>query len=126
MAKRTSPWDMACNILRAHVRPGESCEQAINRLWTKGVSELRPWISRGAVDIYFEHWDPGRLSALDGKGEATAGKPPEAGDPPVVVRWRGRDHRIDGRRRIDDQHTQRGSGPREVLILDIGNVAGDI
>lgn len=126
MAIPTSPWILACTILGHRAAPGETCEQTINRLWTHGVDELRPYISRGSVDIYLEHWRLDRVAALLGR-EGAAGEPVvEGGEPPVVVRWHGGDYLIDGRGRIAGLVQRGEKGPHEMLILDIGNVAGDI
>lgn len=125
MAKEPSRWNLACDRLRAHVRRGESCEQAINRLWTRDGSELRPWISKVAVDIHFEYWKRERLATLGGSDEAIPDAPGDAVGPPVVVRWRGRDYLLEGHRQIDQLDKQGAPGPYEVIILDIGNMAGD-
>lgn len=126
MAIPTSPWGLACGILGHRARPGESCEQTMNRLWAQGVDELRPYISRGSVDIYLEHWRLDRVAALLGRDGAAGETVVEAGDPPVVVRWRSQDYLIDGRGRIAGLVKRGEKGPHEMVILDIGNVAGDI
>ena len=98
----------------------------MNRLWTKDGAELRPSIWRGSVDIYFEHWTRERLAATMGDAGASSepGCPPD--DPPIVVRWRGGDYRLDGRGPNEGLDKPHGEERRDVLILDIGNVAGDI
>lgn len=126
MGNGKTPWDLACDILRCHARPGEAPEQTINRLWTTGTEELRPVIWRGSVDTYFEQWSAERIAGLPGNGGHVEAPPGETDDPPVVVRWRMRDYRIDGRVGRGQPAAQPGVVRHAVLILDIGNVAGDI
>jgi len=105
------------------VKPGQDCEQTVNRLWTKGVSELRPRISESAATIYLECWGLDRLWSLIPDQDVTPDLPSHPiSDPPIIVRWRGRDYRIDGRRRINQLKRSAEEGPHSVVIVDIGDV----
>lgn len=126
MSNGKTLWELACGILQCHAQPGESPEQTINRLWTTGTEELRPVIWRGSVDTYYEHWSVERIAGVPGNAGAIRAPQDSADDPPVVVRWRGQDYRIDGRERGSHPPAQPGVVRHAVLVLDIGNVAGDI
>jgi hypothetical protein len=71
--------------------------------------------------VYVEKWSLERLQTLIGK-DVTELKPYPSMDPPMVVRWKGRDYRIDGRRRINMLKARGEVGPHDVVVLDIGDV----
>lgn len=122
MDREPATWSLVCTILRNHVKPDHDCEETVNRLWTKGVSERRPRIAEARSTVYLEKWSLGRLWALIKETQITDLAPRSENDPPIVVRWKGVDHRIDGRRRINKLKRRGDEGPHSVLIVDIGDV----
>ena len=115
----TELWNLVCTILRNHIKPGHSCEKTVNRLWTKGISEPRPKIRESGVTVYFEEWDLERLWTLIPDTDVTDLEPEHEGDPPIVVRWKGRDYRIDGRRRINQLKRRGENGPHSIIVVDV-------
>lgn len=91
----------------------------VNRLWTKGVTQARPKIVVSGADVHLEQWKPARLWALVPDADLTDLEPHMEGDPPIVVRWKGRDYRIDGRRRIIQLKKRGDEGPHNVLVIQI-------
>ena len=122
MEREPSSWQSICTILRNHIKPGHTCEQTVNRLWTKNVVEYRPSIAQAASTVYFEKWSLDRLWSLIDQKDITELEPFQANDPPIVVRWKDRDYRIDGRRRINQLKARNDDGLHHVVVLDIGNV----
>lgn len=121
-AREPSSWVLACHVLRNHFEGEDTCEETVDRLWrTKGGNKHRPRIHEKNCSISLERWDLKRLWSLIGEGDVTEETPHSTGEPPVVVRWEGRDYRIDGRKRINQMHRQRDQGPHPVLIVDIGS-----
>lgn len=122
MKREPSSWQLICTILRNHIKPGHTCEQTLNRLWTKNVVEHRPSITQSASTVYLEKWSLDRLWSLIDQRHITELGPFPADDPPIVVRWKGQDYRIDGRRRINQLKARNEDGPHDVVVLDIGDV----
>ena len=111
-----------CTILRNHVKPGHNCIQTVNRLWTKNVTEHRPSIVEANSTVYLEDWSLDRLWTLVEEKDITDLPSFPANDPPIVIRWKRRDYRIDGRRRINQLKRDADEGPHSVLVVDIGDV----
>jgi hypothetical protein len=122
--ERSQPsWEMLCAILRNHNHDGHSCEQTVNRLWRKKLDpNFGPPIAPDMSSVYFEAWTLDRLWAQIPPKDIVDLLPKKIGAPPIIVRWKGRDYRIDGRRRINQLKRDRAEGPHQVLILDIGDV----
>jgi hypothetical protein len=112
-------WQLLCRILRNHMKPGHSCEDTLNRLWTKNVTELRPRIRETGATLSVETWDFEKLWALIPDADVTDQKPKSKVDPLIVVRWQNRDYRIDGRRRINEWKRRGENGPHTVLVIEI-------
>jgi hypothetical protein len=120
--REPSSWKLIRSILANHIKPGHDCAQTINRLWTKNVTEHRPPIAEVGASVYLEEWPLARLWSLIPETDVTEMTPHLTHDPPIVVRWKGRDYRIDGRRRINQLKREGAEGPHSVVILDIGDV----
>lgn len=104
------------------MKSGHNCEKTVNRLWTKNAVESRPPIAETTSTVYLEKWNLDRLWSLIDPKDITELAPYPANDPPIVVRWRCRDYRIDGRRRIIQLKKTNERGPHSVVVLDIGDV----
>jgi hypothetical protein len=117
-------WALVCRILSNHFK-GAFCEAAVDRLWRKKPKRRhRPKIDEKSATIYFERWELPRLWALIGPESVTEKAPHSIEDPPVIVRWCGRDYRLDGRRRINKMQREHKIAPHLVVILDIGDAPG--
>ena len=100
-----------------------TCEQTVNRLWRKKLSpNFGPAILESESTVYLEEWTLERLWAQIPRGDITDLVPQKTGDPPIIVRWKGQDFRIDGRRRINQLKKESVEGPHTMVILDIGDV----
>ena len=113
-------WLSVFATLSNHVKAGDTDEDTVNRLWTKNAKEPRPSIAQAKATVAAEEWSLERLSALVTGSEATDVPPHSESGPPIVVRWKGRDYRIDGRRRIIRLTARGAPGPHRVLVIDVG------
>jgi hypothetical protein len=120
-ATSVSSWDAVSNVLKWSNWPGHSCVHTVNRLWAKDpfVKDpgVLPVISREAFDVSREAWDLDRLWKLIHDTQRTDFPPVAMHHPVVVVRWRGTDYLIDGRRRINRWMREGMEGPHEVLVV---------
>lgn len=112
-------WPSVYAVLSNHRKAGHTDEQTVNRLWTKCVTEPRPKIRESVDAVLAEDWPLDRLSLLVAPAEMTALTPYSESGPPIVVRWKGRDFRIDGRRRIISIVRRGAPGPYRVLVVDL-------
>jgi hypothetical protein len=93
MKREPSSWQLMCTILRNHIKPGHTCEQTVNRLWTKNVVEHRPSIAQSASTVYLEKWSLDRLWSLIDQKDITELGPFPVDDPPL---WSAGKARITG------------------------------
>jgi hypothetical protein len=113
-------WERLCFMMRFH-RQRASCEDKINGIWRKSpflkAIQALPRIGRTNVDLTRETWELGRAAALLHETQLTKQPPFSTAGPIAVIRWKGVDYLLDGRKRIN--HWQRNSelGPFDVIVI---------
>jgi hypothetical protein len=117
----SASWEEMCRILSNHFEGNDDCEATLNRLIKKGLGAQGTVITRQSISIYLEQWTLNRLwSTIKKDNDVTELVPHREGDPPIIMRWRGADYRLDGRKRINQLHRRLEQGPHAVLIVDLG------
>ena len=112
-------WAKLCSELRFH-RKRAACEDKVNGIWGKspflvGNSDL-PRLDRTNLELTCESWTLAQLTSLLHARQVTADPPYSPTGSVAVIRWKGVDYLLDGRRRINYWKRENSPGPFNVIV----------
>jgi len=95
----------------------------LNRIWRThpGIDDSMqlPDITLDNVRCSYEKWNLSQMAALLHAGHVTDKNPRMLGFPIVVIRWRGTDYLLDGRRRINHFIRTSDTSVHDILLLEL-------
>ena len=114
-------WDQVCEILKYH-REKISCVEKINRIWIKspllGNLDELPYLMQNNTHLFTETWRFEKvLKLIEHPKLKTSLEPRSLEGAIVVVRWKGNDYLMDGKRRINYWNRKKGKELMEVIII---------
>lgn len=115
-------WERLWDCMRYHWwhSPSEAPEFTLNRLFRKRLGEGVPLIDKRSATLSEERWSMDKLAGLNADISSDPG--PVKGNPDspiVVVRYRGTDYRLDGRRRIWHWCASGDTSDHSVLLVAV-------
>jgi hypothetical protein len=98
-------WNELCDVIGWHKQRHHSCVDTLNRLWRKDpfVKNLNalPTLSKSALEVVEGTRSLDQLWGFIHKKRKTEQQPAATDLPVVLLRWKGEEYLIDGRRRIN-------------------------
>jgi hypothetical protein len=95
----------------------------LNRIWRKhpGIDDPAqlPVITLDNVRCVYEKWSLSEMAALLHARHVTDKNPRVLGFPIVVIRWRGTNYLVDGRRRINHFIRTNDASSHDILLLEL-------
>jgi hypothetical protein len=122
-------WDEMCEAMKWHNHEHHCCIDTVNRLLQKHPRAKErgeiPHVARGSLNVAEESWELDRLWGLIHETQITDVVPNSTGPAIVVLRWKGVEYLMDGRRRINGWKRNGNLGPHRVLVLHHVNQGND-
>ena len=120
MKRSTEAWQALWECMRHHWwhSPDETPQFTLNRLFRKRLGDHVPVLDDKSATLTEESWSVDQLAKLNADIQSDPG--PVKGNPDspiVVVRYKGIDYRLDGRRRIWHWRSSGDTNDHPVLLL---------
>jgi len=115
-------WDEMCEVIKWHNHLHDCCIDTLNRLLReKPVNRKKTrelvMLDRSELDVSEETWTTEMLWSLLDESQRVDDPPDRFDRAVVVLRWKGIDYLMDGRRRVNYWHRNLIPGPHRVLVV---------
>jgi len=114
-------WNEMCDVIKWHNQRHHCCVDTLNRLWRKDPfvkdSNVLPFLPKSALEVVEDTRSLDQLWEFIHEKRKTELHPAATDMAIVLLRWKGEEYLIDGRRRINHWKRQGSLGPHRVLVV---------